>query len=136
MAANDRQVAGGHYSGSAYQHWDYMADIRAGYHEGCATKYLARWRKKNGLQDLEKSAHFLEKQIEIAHQCGIRQTTHDAMLLNRFVWANGIPAKEGELIQLILFANRVDDLQAALRGVRELIEQNAGAEPGRGYVAQ
>lgn len=28
------------------------------------TKYLTRWRKKNGVQDLEKAKHFLDKFIE------------------------------------------------------------------------
>jgi hypothetical protein len=28
------------------------------------TKYVMRWKDKNGIQDLEKAAHFLEKYIE------------------------------------------------------------------------
>lgn len=64
MNANDRQVGGGHYAAS-YQHWDLVADLGLGYFEGQITKYVARWRKKNGLQDLEKAMHFLEKLVEL-----------------------------------------------------------------------
>jgi hypothetical protein len=36
------------------------------YLESQVSKYLTRWRKKNGLQDLEKAQHFLLKLIEAA----------------------------------------------------------------------
>lgn len=59
-APNQRQVGGDHYAGS-YQHWDFVIDYGLPYLEGCATKYLSRWRKKNGLQDLQKAHHYVEK---------------------------------------------------------------------------
>lgn len=61
--ANKRQVAGDHYK-SGIQHWDYVIANGLGYFEGQITKYVTRWRKKNGLQDLEKARHFLDKLIE------------------------------------------------------------------------
>ena len=33
--------------------------------EGCAIKYLSRWREKGGLQDLKKARHYLDKLIEM-----------------------------------------------------------------------
>lgn len=63
MGANERQVGGGHYSGE-YQHWDFVEDAGLRYVPGNATKYVARWRKKNGRQDLEKAIHYLDKAIE------------------------------------------------------------------------
>ena len=36
-----------------------------GYFIGCATKYLERYHLKNGIQDLEKAKHFIEKLIEL-----------------------------------------------------------------------
>lgn len=65
--ANDTQVAGTHYR-SAIQHWDFVAARGLGYFEGQVTKYLTRWRKKNGAQDLQKARHFLAKLIELAPQ--------------------------------------------------------------------
>lgn len=64
MNANTMQVGGTHYVGK-YQHWDFAADLRLGYFEGQITKYVSRWRKKNGVQDVEKAMHFLTKLIEL-----------------------------------------------------------------------
>jgi hypothetical protein len=61
---NSRQVAGDHYRKMTYQHWDWVVDVNLPYLLGCATKYVARWRQKNGAQDLEKAIHFLEKAQE------------------------------------------------------------------------
>jgi len=65
MSANDRQVGGSHYGGGAQQHWDIVHQHGLDYFQGQITKYVMRWRKKNGLQDLEKAQHFLEKYIEL-----------------------------------------------------------------------
>ena len=64
MSANDRQVAGSHYK-SALQHWDYVVQaLKNRYLEGQLTKYVFRWRKKNGLQDLMKAQHYAQKLLE------------------------------------------------------------------------
>jgi hypothetical protein len=62
MAANDKQIDGDHYRTGAIQHWDWAENMR--YLEGCATKYIARHREKNGSADLEKAMHFIEKIVE------------------------------------------------------------------------
>ena len=66
MGANDRQVGGQHYN-TPIQHWDYVVANGLGYFEGQITKYVTRWRRKNGLEDLEKARHFLDKLIEVAN---------------------------------------------------------------------
>jgi len=63
LKANDVQVAGEHYR-TPIQHWDYVLANDLGYFEGQITKYVTRWRKKNGLEDLHKARHFLDKLIE------------------------------------------------------------------------
>ena len=62
--ANDKQVGGDHYI-SEYQHWDLIALNRVGYLEGCATKYIVRWRHKGGRKDLEKASHYIEKAMDL-----------------------------------------------------------------------
>ena len=64
MSANDRQVGGSHYGGGTQQHWDMVVQHELDYFQGQITKYVMRWKAKNGLQDLEKAQHFLEKYIE------------------------------------------------------------------------
>ena len=61
--ANDKQVGGAHYR-SRIQHWDYVLANDIPYLEAQIIKYVTRHRNKNGLQDLEKAQHFLEKLIE------------------------------------------------------------------------
>lgn len=66
MNANTHQVGGDHYQ-APLQHWDFTRQALDGrYLEGCVTKYVSRWRKKNGREDLEKASHYLEKLIEEA----------------------------------------------------------------------
>lgn len=64
--ANDRQVAGNHYrKNNIIQHWDFAAAQNFDYFQGQVTKYVTRWKDKNGVADLEKALHFLEKYIEV-----------------------------------------------------------------------
>lgn len=66
MAANDRQVGGEHYKQpeGVLQHWDLVVMYGWDYFTGQVTKYLMRWRLKNGLEDLKKARHYLDKLIE------------------------------------------------------------------------
>lgn len=63
MDPNDRQVAGTHYHNGGEQHWDRVQRLGLDYMQAQITKYVERAWKKNGLEDLEKAHHFLEKYI-------------------------------------------------------------------------
>lgn len=45
--------------------WDFIIDQNLGYLTGCIIKYLCRYKKKNGLEDLKKAKNYLEKLIEV-----------------------------------------------------------------------
>lgn len=62
--ANARQVGGDHYA-APIQHWDFVASNKLDYFQGQITKYVSRCWKKNGLEDLLKARHFLDKYIEL-----------------------------------------------------------------------
>ena len=64
MLANDKQVGGNHYK-TTIEPWDAILDWKLGYLDGSAVKYLSRWRKKGGVDDLRKAVHFIEKLIEV-----------------------------------------------------------------------
>ncbi len=70
-SANERQVGAEDHVGGGYgadgviQHWDYAASQKFDYFQGQITKYVTRWKKKGGLKDLQKAAHFLDKYIEV-----------------------------------------------------------------------
>lgn len=80
QGANARQVGGSHYGGGALQHWDLVNIFGWDYFQGQITKYLMRWRKKNGLEDLRKAAHFLQKYIELIEKAP-GQTPNNPMVL-------------------------------------------------------
>lgn len=74
IRANARQVGGDHYTstsgecprcGAKLQHWDLVSMFHWDYFQGQVIKYLMRWRKKNGVEDLKKSRHYLDKYIEL-----------------------------------------------------------------------
>lgn len=65
MTANNRQVGGDHYKSKAIQPWDFIVANDIPFLEGSAIKYIARWRDKGGLDDLEKAKHFIDKIIEV-----------------------------------------------------------------------
>ena len=58
-----------HYTNSSIETIDMIESITAeGFHyylEGNILKYLARYRHKNGIQDLEKAQWYLKKLIEV-----------------------------------------------------------------------
>src|ERR1700747_378792 len=102
-SANERQIGGQHYS-STYQHWDWVVDVRLAYHPGNASKYLARWRKKNGLPDLEKAVHYLDKTIEINKSPSLNKMELEGarFLTARFCQSNGLTDQESAAMQAIV----------------------------------
>jgi len=65
MGANETQIGGDHYKTGGEEHWDRVHRLGLDYFQGQITKYIERWKKKGGLQDLHKARHFLDKYIEL-----------------------------------------------------------------------
>ena len=59
------QIGGGHYKDMAIQPVEYIRKNNIPYIEGCIIKYVSRWRKKNGIEDLQKAKHFIDLLIEL-----------------------------------------------------------------------
>lgn len=69
QSANERQEGGDHYKAPGKtEHWDFVAQHELDYFQGNITKYIIRWKKKGGLQDLLKARHYLDKYIELTRQ--------------------------------------------------------------------
>lgn len=87
MGANDKQIGGDHYKKGGEEHWDRQWRLFGrGYFIGCITKYVERYPEKNGIQDLEKAKHFIEKLIElelsVAKQPILPKKNHLGMILS------------------------------------------------------
>lgn len=65
MGANDKQVGGSHYGNNKIQHWDFAWENNYDQFQYAITKYVHRHKLKNGLEDLKKAAHYLDKYIEL-----------------------------------------------------------------------
>lgn len=61
---NNNQVGGKHYKTKPIQPWDYIHSNGIGYLAGNVIKYVSRYKDKNGLEDLYKAKHYIEKLIE------------------------------------------------------------------------
>jgi hypothetical protein len=82
LSANDYQVGGNHYrtnaggsemGGGQEQHWDrlvrrYGLEKAFIWFVGNITAYVERYRDKNGVEDLRKARHYLDKLIELEEE--------------------------------------------------------------------
>ena len=132
--ANTTQVGGGHYKGTTYQHWDFVICALDGrYLEGNITKYVARWRKKNGLEDLRKARHYLTKLIEEYNIGNVKSMTLPRWMGSHqspayFCDVNGIDVTERMIILGVSgWANR-EDLHRVGATLDALIEKQEYAE--------
>lgn len=58
MSALDFQVGGDHYKDCAYQPVQFINDLDLNFIQGNITKYLTRYKRKDGKKDLEKILHY------------------------------------------------------------------------------
>jgi len=61
----EQQVDGSHYKDMPIQPVEYIHANAMGYLEGNVIKYISRWRKKNGMVDLEKARHYIDLLIQL-----------------------------------------------------------------------
>jgi hypothetical protein len=116
---NEKQVGGLHYK-SEYQHWDFMLDVSMPYLPAQVIKYITRWKKKNGVQDLEKAAHFLDKYILTM----TNQTLEKYAKMNKYIEENQVESGEAFVIQHLMnfHIGMISELQQAADIIKGLIE--------------
>jgi hypothetical protein len=134
VKANEYQIGGKHYKVD-YEHWDYVLDTRQGYLEGNATRYIVRWRKKNGIEDLRKALHYVNKLIEWAQRGHDRLDMSEYMraeigkCTHQFAQANGLGYLEQQVCYRIASWTRVDELLAARADITRMIDVAELNEP-------
>lgn len=151
MNPNESQVGGSHYK-AGLQHWDYTIRALANrYLEGNITKYVTRYKKKNGIQDLEKAIHYLDK-LATEYEAGVVPPLLGAVRerypVVKFYDENDLDSSQRLVLDLVgNWQNRADlsranevlhqMLQRAKREAARLEAIKAGAEPmPKGYVDQ
>ncbi len=66
MKTHKVQVEGNHYRDVKIQPIEYITKNGLNYAEGNVVKYVSRWRKKGGIEDLRKAKHYIDLLIEEA----------------------------------------------------------------------
>lgn len=131
-----RQVGGDWYNArpGVTQHKDYCAAVRAPYFEGSSSKYVMRWQRKGGVQDLEKAIHFIEFRMA-AYSQGFypwNGCSKQSKLFDKFLKDNNVPDDEASIIDLILHWQDMKDLEKAIKWIHDLMT----SEPDGSYVNQ
>jgi hypothetical protein len=120
LSANERQVAGDHYNKRPIQHWDFAVGNDMSYLGGQATKYVSRWKDKNGVVDLQKAGHFIEKMIEV------HSRPPTPVGLEDYFAAQQLGPQEQVIVAMIYAYERTLDvafLRQAAEALRALVDQ-------------
>ena len=117
--ANAHQIGGTHYR-SEFQHWDLVVETRTGYLEGCITKYVVRWRRKNGLEDLRKAHHYLCKLIEVAQLGYSNRNSAEPQILENYFVANEVPSAEQSVMHSVFTWQDARDLEQCTQCARDI----------------
>jgi len=65
LSALETQEGGDHYKSMTIQPVEFIHANGLGYFEGAVIKYMCRWRRKNGIEDLRKARHYIDLLIEL-----------------------------------------------------------------------
>ena len=118
MEPNDYQVGGRHYKVD-YEHWDFVHDTQLPYVLGCATKYIFRWRSKNGVEDLKKALHYISKAEDLGlfGRTYVPRWSKKSDYIKKFL-GQCVERKDASIISHICHGNP----EAASREIHKLIE--------------
>lgn len=70
MKPSETQVAGSHYKDFAIQPVEFIVKNNLGFIEGNIVKYICRYEKKGGEQDLDKIIHYAQLLKELKYGNG------------------------------------------------------------------
>lgn len=125
---NAVQVGGDHYKGVDFQPWDWARNVSGtqglGYYEVSAISYIARFRKKGGIEDLEKVLHYIDKMLfcwhagEYANRC-----TATLLRIRQFNKENECDRFQSEAIHFLVAWREGDELVEVKKIVEELIQR-------------
>lgn len=119
MSALEKQVGGKHYE-SEYQPIQFMADFQLNYIQGNVLKYVTRYKKKNGREDLEKAIHYCELgKLFKFPKTSIWDGDKDGKV-NRYILVNGMSKPIGMYFIWQLCMNHLD---VCKKQIQELIEE-------------
>lgn len=121
--ANELQYGGEHYK-SEVQHWDWALRNHMDPLTYAASKYVTRWRKKDGAIALEKAAHYVFKAAELHREGILIGTGVPCVPINIFAEANGLNDEEAKICSMLVAWRTYEDLYAAYNLIRKVWNDN------------
>jgi len=67
MKSLDEQTGGNHYKDLAIQPIEYITKNNLTFSQGNVIKYVTRYKKKNGAEDLKKAIHMLQMMLDLEY---------------------------------------------------------------------
>lgn len=61
----EKQEGGDHYKGYAIEPYHFIQKNNLNFFQGNVIKYVVRYKKKNGIEDLKKVIHYCELEIDL-----------------------------------------------------------------------
>lgn len=122
MSILDTQVGGDHYK-SNYQPIQFMADYNLNYIQGNVLKYVVRFRKKNGIEDLKKAIHYCELGKAVKFENISEWDADKSGRVSRFLLENGMREPVGMYFIWHLCRNHLDKCKEC---IEELIKEEYG----------
>jgi len=120
--------------------------LRNRYLEGQITKYITRWRLKNGLEDLKKAAHYADKLLEVAKRFApvespaskARQVLVEAYMGNYFLANSSMDLKDQEITLRVVHWRCEADVEEVRKLIAEQLQRETerAGEPSAAYVDQ
>lgn len=96
MSSLTRQVGGDHYTGMKYQPVAFASKMRFNFIQGSILKYVSRYPRKNGVEDLAKAMHFCELGVDTKP---LNFSIYDEKEIHKFVKQNGFEKELEDLIK-------------------------------------
>ena len=129
---NQRQVGGTHYK-TEYEHWDLAIFLDMGPMEYAASKHVTRWRKKDGLKDLQKATHYIDKLVESyeiydLHRPYLRDRVREE--IEKFTVANNLTNLEALFLFKLCTFETLIELEDVRGTLMWLIQHETEAQPG------
>jgi hypothetical protein len=120
-AVNAIQHGGTHYQ-SSIQHWDWVAYCTMDYFSAAASKYVTRWRSKEGVKDLKKASHFVDKARVLFSDRILMPQGCARIPIHEYAAANELNEIETEVCRLLMVWRNAADLDMAQLGIRDLLK--------------
>lgn len=97
MKPLQKQIGGSHYKNFKMQPIELITKTRCSFIQGNIVKYISRYKRKNGKQDLEKAIHYAQLAINLDFfgNLGFKTT----LVFGEYCQVNNLSARQAKIIQ-------------------------------------